>query len=158
MEKKYTHANLMRTNLWLGDAVAANDRGFLHENNIGLVVNCTKEIATPSFYSDDGIMSIRLPLNNYNMAENLDTIRRLVDDIENKVNDALQRGVTVLIHCAQGRHRSAAVVAYHLMKRKKWNYDYTKKYMLQRRPVVFYPYDPFFTFLNDTYNYYNYYN
>ena len=54
----------------------------------------------------------------------------------------------VLVHCFEGKHRSAAVVEYLLMKRK-FGFDYKKAFdfIKKKRHVAFIPQDFFRDFL-----------
>ena len=143
------NANLVVNGLWLGDYESAKNEFFLKENKISFVVNCTKELSTPLFYTTDGIQSVRLPLSNHDMRYNMILIRQCADYIEKMIFHRLLKDENVLIHCAQGRHRSAAIVAYHLMKRSDKNYNYVKTFMKNKRSVVFEPVDPFYKFLKE---------
>jgi protein-tyrosine phosphatase len=68
--------------------------------------------------------------------------------VEKEIYNALQNNINVLVHCFEGKHRSAAVVAYFLMKRK-FIFDYQKAFdfIQKKRPVAFIPQDYFRDFL-----------
>ena len=102
------------TNLWIGNYKAALDYDFLKNNNISVIVNCTKEI--PFIYDivDKPIKleTVRIPI--------FDT----TSDIDNKImNDKLDYVIpfintkffkehkNILVHCAAGKSRSASIVA-----------------------------------------------
>ena len=57
----------------------------------------------------------------------------------------------ILIHCAQGRSRSASLVVFYLMKEKGWNYDTCIKFIKEKRPSV----RPNSGFVNQLKEYYN---
>ena len=144
------HANMIQKGLWLGDMISANDPNFLQNHKIKLVINCTDSIPTPAFYSDQRIRTIRLPLNNSNMIVNNQIMFNYLLNVENEIYNSLQHHENVLVHCAEGKHRSAAVVAYCLMKRKfRFNYWKAFNFIKKKRPVAFIPQDFFHDFLRN---------
>ena len=142
------NANMIQKGLWLGNMESAYSETFLRMHNIKLVINCTDHIPTPLFYKRMKIHTIRLPLNNHNMISNNEIMFYYLSAVENEIYNALQNNINVLVHCFEGKHRSAAVVAYFLMKRK-FTFDYQKafNFIQKKRPVAFIPQDYFRDFL-----------
>ena len=144
-------ANSIIDGLWLGDAKCAANVAFLTSNHITLVINCTDRIPTPVFYEQYHISTVRLPLNNHDMFLNFQVMKKYAPHIRQIIFKALKKGKNILVQCAQGRHRSAAVVVYYLMKHV-FKHDYFKsvEHVRRRRPVAFIPKDFFRPFLQPT--------
>ena len=142
------NANMIQKGLWLGNIKSAYSVAFLRKHNIKLVINCTDHIPTPDFYKRMKIRTIRLPLNNHNININNKIMYYYLSAVEYEIYNALQHNKNVLVHCFEGKHRSAAVVEYFLMKRK-FGFDYKKAFdfIKKKRPVAFIPKDYFSDFL-----------
>ena len=142
------NANMIQKGLWLGNIKSAYSVAFLRKHNIKLVINCTDHIPTPDFYKRMKIRTIRLPLNNHNININNKIMYYYLSAVEYEIYNALQHNKNVLVHCFEGKHRSAAVIEYFLMKRK-FGFDYKKAFdfIKKKRPVAFVPQDYFSDFL-----------
>ena len=135
--------NFIMENIYLGDYVAASDEEYLKKFNITSVVNCAKEIT--SDYKDLKFLELKLMddpeeaiIPKFEVA-----YRFIKKNLKNK-------NTNILIHCAAGASRSAALVAFYMMKEKKWDYDSCLSYMVARRPVV----DPNTGYANQLRDYY----
>jgi len=58
------------------------------------------------------------------------------DEACNFIHEAITNGHTVLVHCMQGRSRSASCVIAYLMKYNKLTLDVALEYVQQRRPIA----------------------
>ena len=97
----------------LGNACNARDYYKLKEENVGLIVNCTKDI--PDYFEDEFEYE-RVDVKDINEANILPHLDRLSDIIENFKNK--NPGKKVLVHCFMGSSRSATIVIAYLMKYK----------------------------------------
>lgn len=120
-------------NLWLGGAPTyERDYQFLLDNNITAVLDMRAEReGDREFYERHGISYKRLevldatvPGDEY-MTEGADWIDEQIDE-----------GRTVLVHCAKGRGRSATLVAAYLMRHEGLPYDECFTMMKETRPLV----------------------
>lgn len=95
--------------LWLGNVWSALDTKFLKDNNITVVINCTKD--TP-FNNDIDIFKYRIPVDDSLKEED---IIKMTDSLENVINflnyTYSTKNRNVLVHCFAGVQRSAIVVA-----------------------------------------------
>ena len=121
------NANMIQKGLWLGNIKSAYSVAFLRKHNIKLVINCTDHIPTPDFYKRMKIRTIRLPLNNHNININNKIMYYYLSAVEYEIYNALQHKKNVLVNCFEGKHRSAAVIEFFLMKRK-FGFDYKKAF------------------------------
>ena len=118
-------------NIWLGDISDANNTLFLTNNNIKVIINCTKD-----FGSRNTTFNYRLPIN-----DDL-SIQSLVDMsgmLEQFVNIMEYHKENILVHCYAGRQRSATLVAAYIMRKYKMSYDDALKFIKSRRHVAFEP-------------------
>jgi protein-tyrosine phosphatase len=130
---RITPADGVPEELWIGGAPTYDrDYEFLLEAGIGAVVNIRAERADDTaLYDRHGIAHIRY----------------CVPDIETPPDDALTDGVdwirrqvqagrSVLVHCAKGRGRSAALLAAYLMREHGFTFDEAEALLKARRPLV----------------------
>ena len=119
------------TNLFIGGGGAAkNCYGF------SMIVNCTRksDISFPTECKN----CIRIGVDDSPKYHD-----KLFDYIEetqvlDKMNNALQKGYKVLVHCFAGSQRSCAVVACYLIKYYKMNVIQAIQYIKNKRPIAFY--------------------
>jgi hypothetical protein len=153
--------------LWLGNEAASQDIKFLRENNIKLVMNCSKNI--PASPKGSGVQKIfRIPIDDpgplITPSRNSDNLSMvvLIPQAVSIIHEHLLRGPdagAVLVHCHAGAQRSASVVVYYLMKhgqfkmsrgralqlgmmsaqdRKRVLYKSAVAYIVSKRPIVYY--------------------
>ena len=136
--------NLIVHNIYLGDSEAAADEEYLKQNKVKAVINCAEEIT--SDYKDIKFLELKL----YDMPE-----QQIIPKFEIAYKFIKKNSINnnnILIHCALGASRSAALVAFYMMKELKWNYDMCINFMIGKRPVV----SPNTGFVQQLRNYYNY--
>ena len=107
-------ASLIIDNIYLGNAYNARDYYKLKEQNIGLVVNCTKDI--PNYFEDEeDIEYERVDVQDVNGANILPYIKKVVPIIEKYIEKNPEKNI--LVHCFMGSSRSASIVIGYLMKK-----------------------------------------
>jgi protein-tyrosine phosphatase len=92
--------------LYLSNFVDAKDvpRGFF-------VINCTKNLPMVASYG------MRLPVNDDLSDESIDKMTRSLPVLVDQIDNVITSGGDVLVHCAAGQQRSAAVVVAYLVYR-----------------------------------------
>ncbi len=129
------NANLITHNLWLGNAKAAHDEEFLRKNNIFTVFNCSKDIA----FHPSAKRCYRVPVDDNLRQEEIRNMELWSFEIIAKLCKELKAGHTVLVHCAAGMQRSAAVVAMYLIATHQVPSEDAMNYIRQKRPIAFLP-------------------
>ena len=119
--------------LWLGGAPTyARDYQFLLDNDINAVLDMRLEREGDRAFYDAhdiaykrlGVLDATVPADEY-LSEGADWIDEQID-----------AGRTVLVHCAKGRGRSATLVAAYLMRHEALPYDDCQVMMKEARPLV----------------------
>jgi len=121
--------------LWLGNAIASQDPKFYAQRGIQAVFNCTKDLpflpSIPRKY--------RLPVHDNLQDEEIRAMENASFEVVYKLSQEHNRG-PVLVHCAAGMQRSAAVVAMYLMaKNPGMKVEEAITYIQKRRPIAFTP-------------------
>ncbi len=120
-------------NLWVGGAPTyGRDYEFILENGITAVVNIRAERDDDvDFYNRHGINYVRYRVPDIHIPEP-EIITEAVDWVVGQVAE----GRTVLIHCAKGRGRSAALAAGYLMREQGMDYDAAEELLDTKRPLT----------------------
>jgi protein-tyrosine phosphatase len=119
--------------LWLGGAPTYDrDYEFIRANGITAVVNIRAEREDDvSYYARHGIDHVRFAVPDTGVPDAA-TISRAVTWTRRE----LERGRTVLIHCAKGRGRSATLLAAYLMLYEEMSFDQANDLMRSRRRLT----------------------
>mgnify|MGYP001182381762 FL=1 len=119
--------------LWLGGAPTyERDYQFLLDNNITAVLDMRAEReGDHEFYERHGINYKRLEVLDATVPSD-EYMTEGADWIDEQIND----GRSVLVHCAKGRGRSATLVAAYLMRHTGMPYDESFTLMKEARSLV----------------------
>jgi protein tyrosine phosphatase len=172
------NANLILTNnnahLWLGNRKAALDFNLLKDNNITVIINCTKEIPfIHKLHNNTNkpfkLETIRIPIYDSDHESDNNELYKSLEDLMNFLDiKFINEKRNILIHCAAGVSRSASVAAAYIFYTIKYNdKGYSKKnisdcqlmhnviaYIVKRRPCTFY-YGSKLNFKNALQKYFN---
>jgi protein-tyrosine phosphatase len=96
--------------IFLGSENEACDSKWLAENGINFVVNCAKEVKCKY---PKNVEVLRLPLEDTSDMN----ITPYLEPAAKKIDEALAKGETILVHCQLGISRSASVLIYWLATR-----------------------------------------
>lgn len=115
--------------LFLGSEWNAANFEELHKNNVGYILNVTKEIDNffPECFT---YMNIRV----YDV-EATDLLSHW-NNTYMFISEARKSGQAVLVHCKMGVSRSASTVIAFLMKQQGWTLDEALNHVRERRPIV----------------------
>ncbi|KAI3351768.1 hypothetical protein L3Q82_020606 [Scortum barcoo] len=115
--------------LYLGSEWNAANFEELQKNNVGYILNVTREI--DNFFPESfTYMNIRV----YDV-EATDLLSHWPATY-NFINTARTRGQAVLVHCKMGVSRSASTVIAYAMKQQCWSLDVALAYVRDRRSIV----------------------
>jgi protein tyrosine/serine phosphatase len=129
----FNNADLIVPNLWLGNMRAASDENFLRQHNIEIVFNCTKDIPFHSSIRK----RYRVPVDDNLEAEEIRNLELWAFEIQYKLMKEYKTGKPILIHCAAGMQRSAAVTAMFLISQYRCTTDEAIVYIKSKRPIAF---------------------
>jgi len=121
--------------LWLGGYLAATDVDWLKEKNITVVFNCTKDIP----FAEGPSHLYRVPVHDNLEKEEIENMQKWSPEIVYKMLREYRAGHTILVHCAAGMQRSAAVVLMFLMTMWRQHKEPVYAYLREKRPIVFRP-------------------
>ena len=114
--------------------MASMDEVFLRQNSIETVFNCTKDMP---FHSSMR-RRYRVPVDDNLEEEEIRNMELWSFEIIYKLLLEYKQGNTILIHCAAGMQRSAAVVAMFLMVFTGMKHEDAMQYIKERRPIAFF--------------------
>ncbi|XP_044219685.1 protein phosphatase Slingshot homolog 3 [Thunnus albacares] len=115
--------------LYLGSEWNAANFEELQKNNVGYILNVTREI--DNFFPESfNYMNIRV----YDV-EATDLLPYWTDTF-NFINTARKSGQAVLVHCKMGVSRSASTVIAYAMKQQRWPLDVALAFVRDRRSII----------------------
>jgi len=127
-------ANEIIPRLWLGNRQASQNEFWLRQNDITVVFNATKDIPFVS-----GIPSMyRVPVDDNLQEDEIRNMGLWSWEIVFKVIKEYKQRKTILIHCAAGMQRSAAIVAMVLIAMFRCSTDEAIAYIKKKRSIAFY--------------------
>ena len=118
-------------NILLGNAYNARNYYELEQDNIGLIINCSRNI--PDYFSDN-FEYHRVSVKDKNGENILPYLNKAVDQIKKYIDDNPDK--KVLVHCFMGSSRSATIVLAYLMKYKKYRRRDALNFLKQKRDIV----------------------
>jgi protein-tyrosine phosphatase len=131
--------------LWIGSSADARNAGFIRRHKIGLIVNCSKTVP----FSFKGVLGYRVniddhPSENEVLYNYLPTTSRIIDE-------ALESGKGVLVHCYAGISRSSSVTAAYLIYKLGLTPEQAIHAIQSQKPETFRPSPVFYRALRRYY-------
>ena len=133
MAMPVANAHEVLPHLWLGNRNAALDQKWLEEKQINAVFNCSKDIS----FALGNRSLYRIPVDDNLQDEEIRNLELWSWEATYKVANELKKGNRVLVHCAAGMQRSAAVVAMFCVSQFRCSADEAIAFVKRRRPVAF---------------------
>jgi protein tyrosine/serine phosphatase len=130
----FNNADMIVPRIWLGNKMASMDEVFLRQNGIETVFNCTKDLPFDSLMR----RRYRVPVDDNLEEEEIRNMELWSFEIIYKLLLEYKQGKTILVHCAAGIQRSAAVVAMFLMVFTGMKHEDAMQYIRERRPIAFF--------------------
>ncbi len=131
----FNNADEILPGLWLGNFQSSRDEVFLRTHNIQTVFNCTKDLPFhPTIHN-----RYRVPVDDNLQEGEIRNMELWSYEIIYKLLNEYKKGQPILVHCAAGMQRSAAVVAMFLMAMQGLNWDNSYRHIRQRRAIAFFP-------------------
>jgi protein-tyrosine phosphatase len=131
----FNNADEIVPGLWLGNFQASRDEVFLQTHGIKTVFNCTKDL---QFHPSIPIR-YRVPVDDNLKEEEIRNLELWSYEVIYKLLNEYKKGQPILVHCAAGMQRSAAVVAMFLIAMRGMTWDQAYRHIRQRRAIAFFP-------------------
>jgi len=121
-----------RASIWIGKKSNAKDQAHLQEIGITHVLNCAGELPIPDFYTDDNINFLHIAMK--------DRSDFPIQEYFIQGSDWLAANLTgtskILVHCQEGRSRSASMVVAYLIRDKGMTYNSALATITARRHLI----------------------
>ena len=121
--------------VWLGNKRAALNDKWLIEKNVSVVFNATKDVP----FSTKAKKQYRIPVDDNLKAEEIRNMTLWSHEIIYNLLKEMNTGATVLVHCAAGMQRSAAIVAMFLIVKRGYSWNQAITYIQNIRSIAFRP-------------------
>ncbi len=130
----FENANEILPRLWLGNRyAAANQDDFLEKHHIKTVFNASKDIP----FHESVKKRYRIAVDDNLRPEEIANMTKWGPEIVYNVLKEYKAGNPILIHCAAGMQRSAAIMAMTLISLRHMTADSAMEYIKERRPIAF---------------------
>ncbi len=141
-------------NIFIGGSDASKDKDFIKNENIEVIVNCTKDlnnvfepifinpiesapIEVQNWIKNNTVKYYRLPIDDNGKKEELDNFYILSPQIIKELEKEYHSGKRILIHCLAGAQRSCSLTAYLLMKITGKKFDEVSLMIVNKRKQAF---------------------
>ena len=121
--------------IWLGNRRAAVNEKWLAEKRITVVFNASKDLP----FSTTIKKQYRIPVDDNLQPEEIRNMTLWSHEILYHVMKECNDRNTILIHCAAGMQRSAAIVAMYLIAKHGLSWNQAVQYIQDIRPIAFRP-------------------
>ena len=131
----YKHYTKINSNIYIGNINAAQNNDFIKNNAITTIINCSKEIP---FYQNH-TKNYRIPLNDDLSIASIVLMTHYLKHLTPIINNHLNNGEKLFIHCRAGMQRSATFLAGLLMYRYKLDKQAAITLIRNKRYICFLP-------------------
>ena len=107
----------IRENIYIGTGENAQDPTVIKKHNITIIVNCTRDV--PNAFEAEGIKYINVPVSDLLHQP----IREHFDRTFAFIDEELEKGGRVLLHCHAGISRSSTICIAYIMRKERRSFD-----------------------------------
>lgn len=133
------NANLIIPRIWLGNRAAAADEAFIRDVGINVIINASKNIPFLDSEFGNTLHKYRVPVDDNLEESEIANMSKWAPEITYYLLNEYKAGNTILVHCAAGMQRSAAIVAMALIVIKNIRAEDAMKYVKAQRRIAFFP-------------------
>ncbi|CAM9251450.1 unnamed protein product [Ectocarpus sp. 4 AP-2014] len=126
-------ATKINDGLFIGDAEASQDPEFIELNKITFVINCAGR-QLPNLWEQHGLHYLTFPWTSDPDCTLFDGGNVVIEQITNFIDEAAEKGDSVLVHSLDGRGRCIACVSAYLMFRYRWSFEKALDFLCNKRP------------------------
>jgi len=132
-------SNRITNNIWLGNYVDSSNENFIKNENIKVIVNCSKDL--PFYFNNMEVpFRYRIPVDDDRQDNSIQVMFLYLPKIVELLKRHVVRGENVYIHCHAGMQRSACVMAAYLMAVKGYTPVQAIQFIKRLRPIAFTPF------------------
>lgn len=118
-------------NVWLGSLASACDRSALKARNITRIISAVYDI-NPIFPDDPELIYLKIPVLDKPSEQIATHFEKAIDFID----ESIQHGHGVLVHCVYGISRSSTLMCAYLMRKHNMSVKIAIEYIKASRPQV----------------------
>ena len=135
MPEGITGAVKLKDGLFFGDEFAAQDLEFVVANKVTRIVNCAgRQVGAP--FESIGVEYLVFPWVDNDSQVILDLRNQVVSDVTYFIDQALDKGESVLVHSLRGQSRCVTILTAYLMKKYRWTLNKALQYVQSRRDDI----------------------
>lgn len=123
------------SNIWISDYKIALDKEFLKRYNIGVVINCTKDLP----FTNLEIKKYRLAVNDSLQEQDKIDMLNAFPEMLKVIELAYITLTPILIYCRVGVQRSPTLIAAFILKLTKCNFEEAVRFIQSKRDIAFRP-------------------
>jgi len=126
----------VKDGVFVGDESAAADKDFFIENKVTHCINCCVQTLHNLWEVALGVKYLNYRWFDSETQVLLDTKDKVIDEVFEFLEQALDQGGSVLIHSVHGQSRSCCLTTAYLMRRHGWRRDKAVEFLTSRVPDV----------------------
>lgn len=124
--------NMITDQIFIGDVRALGNPDFLHDIGVSHIITASTVQEVSHSMLLNTISFLRVPIGDNGIDELIPYLDSAVAFIQN----AIDNGNRVLVHCVQGRSRSPSIVIAYLMNVNRWTLKQAFNHVRSKRPCV----------------------
>tara|TARA_B100000131_G_C17956627_1_gene548685 strand:+ start:436 stop:879 length:444 start_codon:yes stop_codon:yes gene_type:complete len=121
--------------LWLSDKNISLNKQFFKDNQIDIVINCSKDLQ----FIDLDIEKVRLKIHDNLQDDEIINMYHNLDYITKYIYNNLLLCKNILVHCYAGKQRSATVIIAYLLRYSKLDLNKCIELLKYKKENVFTP-------------------